>query len=465
MMPVPSRPNYRRPLWNALANDQQAILARAADAATQAGGAAYLVGGPVRDLLRGDPRLRDIDITTTVDARTVAEAFARATGAKIVQRTDFGTATVRLPTALAASGAEIDVATTRTETYAAPGALPTVIFPVSIEDDLRRRDFTTNAMALPLTPDGFGALVAVPHARADLRDGRIRVLHVASFRDDPTRLFRAVRYTARYGFALEPQTADLFAAAMAAHALAALSAARKRHEIELGMLEADGIGCLAAFASHGLLAMTSPALVWDAWVAEKLRHILPLVQARRRDVPEHVARETRVITALWPAWACFVCRQGEGAVAHLFADLGPFTARMERDIRHLVRLWQARDAITPQTPLSTIAKLAVGLPQEITLALFAGEPQADRLAAYYRRVTEIEAENTRAHHFEGNDLGSLNLPKDARRRRVLDALKDARLDGAVATYADEFAFVERYIKEHDPRARRDNCRERSSREG
>lgn len=436
-------------LWNALADDQRAILARAANAAAQAGGAAYLVGGPVRDLLRGNTRLRDIDITTTVDGRTVAEIFVETTGGKVVQRTDFGTETVRLPHPLAESGTEIDFATTRTEMYAAPGALPTVTFPASIVDDLRRRDFTINAMALPLTPYSFGALISVPHAEDDLRTGRIRVLHDASFRDDPTRLFRAIRYATRYGFGLELHTADLFAAGMAAHALTTISPARKRHEIELGMLEGNGIACLAAFDAHSLLAATSPSLVWDPWVAAKLRRILPLVHAQRHELPDHVARETRVITALWPAWACFVWRQGEDEAAQFFADLGPFTAPMERDIRRLVRLWQARDAITPQTRLSAIAKLAAGLPEEIVLALFADEPQADQLAAYYRRVAEIEAENARAHHFDGSDLEQFNLPPDARRRRVLDALKDARLDGDVRTYADELAFVERYIREHD----------------
>src|SRR5205085_768337 len=149
------------------------------------------------------------------------------------------------------------------------GALPTVTFPASIADDLRRRDFTINAMALPLTADGFGPLVAVPHAPDDLRDGHLRVLHDASFRDDPTRLFRAVRYAARYGFALESHTDALFAAAIATRALDTISPARKRHEIELGMLEADGVGCLAAFAAHGLLAAASSALVWDGWVAAK----------------------------------------------------------------------------------------------------------------------------------------------------------------------------------------------------
>jgi tRNA nucleotidyltransferase (CCA-adding enzyme) len=439
-------------LWNALADDQRIVLMRAADAATATAGLAYLVGGPVRDVLRGDVRLRDIDITTTVDGRTVADAFAGTTRGKVIQRTDFGTATVRLPQPLSGSGAEIDFATTRTETYIAPGALPIVAFPASITDDLHRRDFTINAMALPLTKYGFGPLVAVPHAWDDLRDGRIRILHDASFRDDPTRLFRAIRYAARYGFALESHTAALFAAAMRAHAPDTISPARKRHEIELGMLEIDGVRCLAAFAGDALLARASAALMWDAWVAEKLGRILPLIQADRRDLAEYAARETRVITALWPAWACFVCRQGENAAARLFTDSGPFTKPMERDIRRLVHLWQQRDTISPDTKLSVVARLVQGLPEKIVFALFTDEPQEDRLAAYYRRASAVAAENAWEHHFGGNDLRAFNVPPDSRRRQILDALKAARLDGMVRTFTDEVAFVEHYIDKHDLRS-------------
>jgi tRNA nucleotidyltransferase (CCA-adding enzyme) len=436
--------SWPRALWDALAEDQRAVLRRATEAAAAVGGEAYLVGGPVRDLLRGAVRPRDLDITTTIDGRAVADAFARLTGGRVVQQTDFGTATVRLPDLRG----ELDFATTRTETYAAPGALPIVSFPASIADDLRRRDFTINAMALPLTPEGFGPLVAAPHAEQDLRDGAIRVLHDASFRDDPTRLFRALRYAARYRFALEAHTADLFAAAMAARALDTVSSGRKRHEIELGMLEADGVGCLAAFAARGLLVAASPALVWDAWVATKLRSILPLVHQHRRHAQERATRETRIVAALWPAWACFVCRRGEDAATQLFADLGPFAAPMERAVRRVVRLWQARDAVTPGTRLSAIAGLVGGLPEDVALALFAEEPQAEQLAAYYRRATEIRTENRREHHFDGGDLAPFDLPADERRRRILDALRDARLDGEVRTFADEITFVERYIRAH-----------------
>jgi hypothetical protein len=184
---------------------------------------------------------------------------------------------------------------------------------------------------------------------------------------------------------------------------------------------------------------------------EKLRRILPRIRSDQRDRAEYAARETRVITTLWPAWACFVCQQGENAAARLFRDSGPFTRPMERDIRRLVHLWQQRDSISPDTKLSVVARLVEGLPGKIVLALFTDEPQADRLAAYYRRASAVEAENAREHHFDGNDLKAFNVPPDSRRRQILDALDAARLDGTVRTFTDEVAFVEHYISKHDLR--------------
>lgn len=433
-------------LWERLTEAQRATLGAVAAAAAAAGGAAYLVGGPVRDLLRGDRRLHDMDLATTADARSVADALSHATARVVTQRTEFGTATIRFAVPVAAGTNEIDLATTRTETYPAPGALPTVTFPARIADDLRRRDFTINAMALPVTPQGFGPLVAVPHAADDLRDGLIRVLHDASFRDDPTRLFRALRYAARYGFTLEPQTDALFDAAMAAEALATISPARKRHEIEAGMCEADGVACLAAFAARGLLAATSPALRWDGWVAQRLARLLPLLRQQRPAPATGVSRESRIVTALWPAWACFVCRAGEKAATRLFAAVGPFTAPMERDIRRLVRLWQARDAIAQGMPLSGIDRLAADLPEEIARVILGGsDPACGPLAAYYARRAHLRAQNAAERRFTGDDLARFGLPPDRRRRDTLAALWAARLDGAVETAADEIAFVERYV--------------------
>lgn len=436
-------------LWDRLTETQRAILGAAATAATAAGSAPYLVGGPVRDVFITDGGLRDVDVAMTVDARPIAHEIVRALGrGKMTQTTDFGTATIRVP-GLAPEVLTIDLATTRTETYAAPGVLPTVIFPVSIEDDLLRRDFTINAMALPLTPEGFGPLVAAPHATDDLRDGLIRVLHDASFRDDPTRLFRALRYATRYGFALEPQTAALFDAAMTTDALTTISAARKRHEIELGMCEADGIACLASFAANRLLNAASPALQWNGWIEERLVLLLPLLREQRSDFTSASSRESRIVTALWPAWACFVCQQGNDAATRLFADVGPFTATMERDIRRLIRLWQEHDAIARSLSPSAIDRLAADLPEEIARIVIGGrDPAFGPLTAYYARRAHLLAQNATERRFMGNDLARFGLPPDHRRRELLDALWAARLDGEVETYEDEIAFVEGYGETH-----------------
>jgi tRNA nucleotidyltransferase (CCA-adding enzyme) len=156
---------------------------------------AYLVGGTVRDLLLGRDRA---DIDVAVEGGGVEELADRLGPAARVHRR-FDTATVW------ADGHEIDLAATRTETYPRPGALPEVA-PARLSEDLARRDFTVNAMAIPLA--GQAELID-PHAGLpDLERRQLRVLHDRSFVDDPTRALRAARYSARYGFALEPATGE-----------------------------------------------------------------------------------------------------------------------------------------------------------------------------------------------------------------------------------------------------------------
>lgn len=156
----------------------------------------YLVGGAVRDQLLGNRRA-DVDVVVVGDAA----ALARALGAPLAEHNRFGTAKVVL------DGHEVDVATARTESYPAPGALPDVFPADGIEADLGRRDFTVNAMAVPL--QGEASLVDPYGGRADTEAGLIRVLHERSFLDDPTRAIRAARYAARLGFAVESGTEAL----------------------------------------------------------------------------------------------------------------------------------------------------------------------------------------------------------------------------------------------------------------
>ena len=156
----------------------------------------YLVGGAVRDLLLGRGRA-DIDLVVEGDAATLAERL----GAEATSHERFGTAKVKL------NGHEVDIAGARSEIYPRPGALPVVEPGADLAADLRRRDFTINAMAIPLR--GEPRLIDPHGGEADLATRRLRVLHDGSFADDPTRALRAARYATRFGFELESHTAEL----------------------------------------------------------------------------------------------------------------------------------------------------------------------------------------------------------------------------------------------------------------
>ncbi len=193
---------------------------------------AHLVGGAVRDLLRGAVP-NDIDIAVEGDARSVGRAVAERLGSDAREYERFGTATVEIP------GITYNFATTREEVYDSPGELPRVS-PAPLADDLRRRDFSINAMAVGLTGDDLGHLYDPTGGVADMDAGLVRVLHERSFLDDPTRLLRAVRYAVRLGFALDPETERLAREAVAADALSTVSGARIRDELMdlLGELDA-----------------------------------------------------------------------------------------------------------------------------------------------------------------------------------------------------------------------------------
>ncbi len=174
---------------------------------------AYLVGGPVRDLLLRRPNV-DLDLVVEGSGIRLAEAFAaQHRGARLVRYPAFKTATVHLP-----GRRLVDFATARKETYVRPGAFPKVV-PSDIRNDLFRRDFTVNAMAVAVNPETWGKLVDPFDGLADLRSKKIRVLHKKSFIDDPTRILRAARFKTRLGFTIEHKTLKLLKAAVQAKAL------------------------------------------------------------------------------------------------------------------------------------------------------------------------------------------------------------------------------------------------------
>src|SRR5271170_367982 len=183
------------------------LLKRLGRLADERGEAAYAVGGFVRDLFLRHPGV-DIDITVEGDGLIFAEKLARLTGSEVEAFTRFGTSIVVVP-----GFGKVDLATARTESYQSPGALPSVK-KSGIVQDLYRRDFTINAMALSLSPGYFLQLLDPFEGQTDLKKGRIRALHEKSFIDDPTRIFRAVRFEQRFKERIESRTQKLLSQAV-----------------------------------------------------------------------------------------------------------------------------------------------------------------------------------------------------------------------------------------------------------
>ena len=225
----------------------------------------YLVGGTVRDILLGEPGF-DLDIAVEGDGIALGRTLAEALHGRAVPHEKFGTAVVKSP------AGRVDVATTRTEFYDEPAALPSVE-QASIRQDLYRRDFTINAMAVSLKGEDFGRLVDFFGGRADLERGVVRVLHGLSFIDDPTRIFRAIRYENRYGFRMDGHTLSLARACIDMGLVGELSSARLRDELEPAPSEEQIVDSILRLEEIGLAGSIHPHLAADAETAALIERV------------------------------------------------------------------------------------------------------------------------------------------------------------------------------------------------
>ena len=226
-----------------------------------------LVGGAVRDILLGH-RPRELDAVVHGDATELARQLAERLGGRVTAHGRFGTAQVESP------GVRVDLAAARAETYPAPGALPEV-GPGDPDTDLARRDFTVNAIAVALAGEAAGELRAPQHALEDLAAGRLRVLHDASFIDDPTRLLRLARYAARLDFDPEEHTRLLAARAVDAGALGTVSGARLGAELRLALNESNPLGTMRELERLRVLPALHPRLRFDEPLAATAADLLP----------------------------------------------------------------------------------------------------------------------------------------------------------------------------------------------
>jgi tRNA nucleotidyltransferase (CCA-adding enzyme) len=379
---------------------------------------AYLVGGAVRDLLRGeDPK--DVDVAVEGDARSVGRAVAERLGSDAREYERFGTATVETP------AGTYNFATTRQESYDEPGALPRVS-PASLAEDLGRRDFAINAMAVGLTGDDLGHLYDPFGGATDMELGVVRVLHERSFLDDPTRLLRALRYATRLGFALDPETERLAREAVAADALSTVSGARIRDELMDLLREVDAPSAVRRMRELEVHSALHPELDPDPELVASAALGAAAIGADRGIASlAALIEEAPEKLDLWLGDLHLLA--GERDAAARAARVGPRIAMALREREHSPSELRA---LLGREPLEALA---------LALALHAPSEPILRWVSELRPV-QLE--------ISGADLLAAGLPEGPALGRALDETLNRKLDGLVSGREAELETALLLAQEH-----------------
>ena len=378
----------------------------------------YLVGGVVRDLLLGQTNL-DLDLVLEGNAIGLAQKLAEIKRAKITIHPRFGTAKLRW------NKWSIDLATTRSETYIKPGALPHVE-PSSIDNDLSRRDFTINTMAVHLNPGHYGKLIDQHWGRDDLEHKLIRILHEKSFIDDATRIWRGLRYEQRLGFQLEPNTLKLLKRDIPM--LDTISGDRIRHELELILNEEHPEKVLYRAEELKVLPQLHPALKGNGWLTEKFE------QARKSSSPD--------LPPIGLYFALLVYRLTDKETEQLISRL-----RLPKSLVQTLRdsnSLQTKLALLadPELSRSSIYRLLhdYSLPAIMANSL-AGDPPVVRqhLQLFLDKLRYIKSSLT------GNNLKRLGVAPGPDIKEVLELVLEARLDGKITSREGEEGLVNNWL--------------------
>ena len=412
---MPDKINLAHHIRERLPEDVIAFIRSAGEAAGSEKQRLYLVGGVVRDLLL-ERRNMDLDLVVEGDAIKLARELAAGQPAKLTVHPRFGTATI------AWSRYSADFATARAETYARPGALPAVK-PGMINDDLARRDFTINAMAVELNPGRFGELIDPHGGRRDLDKKLVRVLHEKSFIDDATRIWRAVRYEQRLDFQIEPGTLALLKQGLAW--LDAVSGDRLRRELELVLEEELPEKVLLRADRLGVLGKLNPSLRCDDWLAETF------IAARERFLPDALPP-----SELYLALLCYRLSEDETEKLISYLRLSKAWAQAMRET--LMLKGKIEELSVHGLPPGRVFDLLHGCGATALSAnsLAAGSAMAaDHIELFQNVLRHVNPA------LSGGDLIKMGVPEGPRIKEILQALREARLDGRVTTKKEEEKMV------------------------
>ena len=408
------------------------MLTQIGRVADELGYNAYVVGGFVRDLFLRHENL-DIDIVIEGDAVTFARQFAkRSHNVRVRVFQKFKTAVIIYP-----DGFKVDVATARTEYYETPGALP-IVERSSLKMDLYRRDFTINTLAVKLNERHFGILIDYFGSQRDIKDGRISVLHNLSFVEDPTRVFRAIRFEQRFGFKITKLTANLIENAVRMNFFDRLSGTRLFSELKLILMEENPIPAVARLDEFDLLKFIHPNIHYDLntrWLLDQVRGVLawhdllfledpyerwyvyflgliePLKEEQLLELTRRLNTPSKFTETL--LWA-------KGAADHTLLRLFRQTNPTPKEIYYLLH------ELSTEFLLYMMAKTR----QESTRRA---------ISLYFTQLKNIRPLLT------GKDLQELGYEPGPRYRYMLQRLLEAHLDGLVRTREEEIAFLRQHF--------------------
>ncbi len=385
-----------------------------AKAAEDCGVEPYLVGGLVRDLILGVSASPDLDMTLVGATAETFDDVARRVSGEITKRSQFNTVALRVGVH------DFDLIMARVESYPTLGSLP-IVRPGTLDEDLARRDFSVNAMAVSLSEATWGELYDPQGGLADLRDGTLRILYPGSFRDDATRILRAARYSNRLSLAMSPETKDALLGSVGF--ISKISPARIRDELERVFLEPDAAAALGLLSEWGALSAISPALEYeaDAWS----------LYSERTD---GLSRRGRITVGYAILGAGMSASGAASVVARLMP--GARARRALRDSAGLIARIEEGEFVGAANSAVAEALDALSELGVIGCAIArAGSPIGGRLEEYLQVHRPLRTILT------GDDIIALGVRRGPEVGRIQRRLRAARQDGVIESREEEEAFV------------------------
>ena len=430
------RRNLTGMMKSSLSADILAILRNLGETADDLDLKIYAVGGFVRDILLARENL-DVDVTVEGDGILLAETFAARYGCRVKSHRKFGTATILFP-----DGRKVDVASTRLEYYDSPGVLPTVERS-SLKMDLFRRDFTVNTLAVSLSRSEFGKLTDFFGARHDLKEKTLRVLHNLSFVEDPTRVFRGIRFEQRLGFKMSSHTENLIRNSIKMNFLEKLGGRRLFAELVHIFAEREPQHAVARMAELGVIRFIHRSMV-----------VTPEILALFAESAQVITwYELLYLQEHFDKWIIYLLALSAALDQDQFVET---CIRLETGARFIEKYAENRTA--GLRALDKIRKNSGGkgrvllpselcgllrpLPLEVLLHLMARANEGSRrqISFYLTNLCRITPE------IDGNQLKALGLKPGPLFHRILEKVRDARIDGQVASLEEELQMAKNIIK-------------------